>query len=53
MINAVNLLREPVRVSILRGNRTLAATDLLSLGGREQAETLKPMTPGLALLASK
>jgi hypothetical protein len=48
VINAVNLLREPVQVRILRGNRTLAATDLLSLGGREQVETLKPMTPVLA-----
>jgi hypothetical protein len=53
VINAVNLLCEPVQVRILRGNRTLAATDLLSFGGREQVETLKPMTPVLALPASK
>ena len=53
VINAVNLLREPVQVRILRGNRTLAATDLLSLGGREQVETLKPMTPVLAAPAGQ
>ena len=53
VINAVNLLREPVQVRILRGNRTLAATDLLSLGGRELVETLKPMTPVLAVPACK
>jgi hypothetical protein len=53
VINAVNLLREPVQVEILRRDRKLPATDLLSLGGRGQVETLKPMTPVLALLASK
>ncbi len=48
VINAVNLRRLPLHVKILRGNRTAAATDLLSLGGRAQVETLPPMTPVLA-----
>lgn len=47
VINAVNLLREPVRVKILRGQREIAAKDLLSLGGREEVGTLKPMVPAL------
>ncbi len=53
VINVVNLLRAPVHVRILRGNRTLAATDLLSLGGREQVGTLKPMTPVLCMPAGQ
>jgi hypothetical protein len=53
VINAVNLLREPVRVEILRGDRKLPAIDLLSLGSREQVETLKPMIPVLCVPASQ
>jgi hypothetical protein len=50
VINIVNLLNKPVDVKILRGNRMLTATNLLSLGGREPVETLQPMTPVLATL---
>lgn len=50
VINLVNLLNKPVDVKILRGNRTLATVNLLSLGGREPVETLQPMTPVLATL---
>ena len=51
VINAVNLLRHPVQVSILKGNRPVAATDLLSLGSRESVEALKPMVPVLCVPA--
>jgi beta-galactosidase GanA len=51
IINAVNLLRHPVQVSILKGNRPVTATDLLSLGGREPVETLQPMVPVLCVPA--
>jgi hypothetical protein len=47
VINAVNLRREPIHIKILRGGEAVTATDLLSLGGREQVETLRPMTPVL------
>ena len=47
VINAVNLLRHPVRVSIRKDNRPVSVTDLLSLGGREPVETLQPMVPVL------
>ena len=50
VINLVNLLNKPVEVKILRGNRVLATTNLLSLGGREPVETLQPMMPVLATL---
>jgi hypothetical protein len=48
VINAVNLLREPVRVVIMHNERDMPANDLLSLGGRERVATLQPMTPVLA-----
>jgi hypothetical protein len=51
VINAVNLLRHPVQVSILKGNRPVTAIDLLSLGGREPVETLQPMVPVLCVPA--
>ncbi len=51
VINAVNLLREPAHVTVLRGNRKIAAIDLLSLGGREPVEILKPMIPVLCMPA--
>jgi hypothetical protein len=51
VINAVNLLRHPVQASILKGNRPVTATDLLSLGGREPVETLNPMVPVLCVPA--
>jgi len=51
VINAVNLLRHPVQVSILKGNRPVTATDLLSLGGREPVESLQPMVPVLCVPA--
>jgi hypothetical protein len=49
VISAVNLTHNPVRIKILRGDRTVAAADLLSLGGRGQVDTLQPMTPVLAV----
>lgn len=48
VINAVNLLNKPVRVNILRGTQTIAAINLLSLGGRDTVATLEPMQPVLA-----
>jgi hypothetical protein len=51
VINAVNLLRQPVHVSILKGNRRVNATDLLSLGAREPVQTLQPMVPVLGVPA--
>ena len=51
VINAVNLLRNPVSVNILQGQQKVAATDLLSPGGRGRVETLKPMVPVLGVTA--
>jgi len=51
VINAVNLLSRPIQVSILKGTRRIAATNLLSLGGQEPVETLQPMVPVLGALA--
>lgn len=53
VINAVNLRRESVHVNILRGNRRVDAADLLSPGGRQQVETLKPMIPVLCVASIK
>ena len=51
VINAVNLLGHRVQISILKDNRPVTAIDLLSLGGREPVETLKPMVPVLGVPA--
>jgi len=51
VINAVNLLRQPVSVEIRRGDRAVAGADLLSLGERQPVQTLRPMTPVLCVPA--
>jgi len=45
----VNLrYQQPVKVRIVAHGKAVEARDLLSLGGRERASTLQPLTPVLA-----
>jgi len=49
IINMVNLrYQQPVKVRIVAHGKAVEARDLLSLGGRERASTLQPLTPVLA-----
>jgi len=48
IINMVDLRSKPMNVKIVSGGKTVAARDLLSLGGAERVKVLKPITPMLA-----